>query len=315
MRVSLVVTVLNEEPSIAALLESIISQIKKPDEVIFVDGGSDDKTCDIIKSYQKITKNIKLYEFNTTRSEARNIGIKSATGDIIVTTDAGCVAEKHWIKKITDPFRDPKVDMVAGFYEMIGGDSPIRRAMSVFIGITPDKFDDHFLASARSLAFRKALWEKVGGFPEGLKDTAEDTLFNYNIIKLGAKIVRVKDAIVYWQLPLTIIEGFRKMFLYAKGDAKSGIWWHPTKRWSTHNIKIAFVYLRYVVALYLVLLCSFYRMLELPLILGILFYMFWAFRKVYCRTGSLRAGFFGIIVQFASDVAVMSGFFAGLVSI
>jgi len=315
MKISLVVTVLNEEPSIAALLESIIQQEKKPDEMIIVDGGSNDKTCDIIKSYQKIYKYIILYEFKTTRSEARNIGIQASKGDVIVTTDAGCFAEKHWIKKITEPFKDKKVDLVAGFYEMIGGGSPLRLAMSVYIGITPDRFDDHFLASARSLAFRKVLWKKVGGFPEGLKDTAEDTMFNYKIIKSGAKIVRVKDAIVYWQLPLTLGEGFKKLFLYAKGDAKSGIWWHPLKRLQTHNIKILMVYLRYLVALYFLLLASIYEVFKLPVILGIFLYMFWSFRKVYTRTSNYKAGFWGIPVQLASDIAVMSGFLAGLISL
>jgi len=314
MKVSLVVTVLNEEPSIAALLESIISQLKKPDEIVIVDGGSTDKTVNIIKSYQKIIKNIKLYEFKTTRSEARNIGIDASSGNIIVTTDAGCVAEKHWIEKITKPFYEPKVDMVAGFYEMIGGNSSLRLAMSVFIGITPDKFDDRFLASARSLAFRKDLWEKVGGFPEGLKDTAEDTLFNYKIITTGAKIVRVKDAVVYWQLPLTLTEGIKKMYLYAKGDALSGIWWHPVKKLSTHNIKIISVYLRYVIGIYILLMATKYELFNLLFVLGIFFYMFWAFKKVYCRTNSFKAGLWGVIIQFASDIAVMGGLFSGLIS-
>ena len=315
MKVSLVVTVLNEEPSIAALLESLISQTRQPDEIVIVDGGSNDKTVNIIKSYQKVIKGLKLLEFKTTRSEARNIGIRSSSGDVIVTTDAGCVAEKHWIKKITQPFTDSKIDMVAGFYEMIGGSSPMRLAMSVFIGVTPDKFDDHFLASARSLAFRKILWEKVGGFPEGLKDTAEDTMFNYNIIKAGAKIARVKDAIVYWQLPLTLIEGFKKIFLYAKGDARSGIWWHPTKKFSTHNIKIAFIYLRYIFALYFILFIPLFPVLKLPFVLGVVFYMFWAFKKVYTRTNDCLAGLSGVVVQFASDIAVMCGFLSGLITI
>ena len=256
MKVSLVVTILNEESTIAALLESINSQIKKPDEIIVVDGGSYDNTRNIIKRYQKNNKNIKLLQFKSTRSEARNIGIKSAIGDIIVTTDAGCVAEKHWIKRIIDPFKDTQVGMVAGFYEMVSGNSPLRKAMSVYLGIIPEKFDDNFLASARSLAFRKSLWKNVGGFPEGLKDTAEDTMFNYNVIRSGARIVRVRDAIVYWQLPKTLSEGIKKIFLYAKGDAKSGIWWHPVKRFSTHNIKILLVYFRYVIALYLFLLAN-----------------------------------------------------------
>ncbi|KKR11501.1 MAG: hypothetical protein UT39_C0006G0007 [Candidatus Woesebacteria bacterium GW2011_GWA1_39_21] len=278
MKVSLVVTVLNEEPSIAALLESLISQTRQPDEIVIVDGGSNDKTVNIIKSYQKVIKGLKLLEFKTTRSEARNIGIRSSSGDVIVTTDAGCVAEKHWIKKITQPFTDSKI-------------------------------------AARSLAFRKILWEKVGGFPEGLKDTAEDTMFNYNIIKAGAKIARVKDAIVYWQLPLTLIEGFKKIFLYAKGDARSGIWWHPTKKFSTHNIKIAFIYLRYIFALYFILFIPLFPVLKLPFVLGVVFYMFWAFKKVYTRTNDCLAGLSGVVVQFASDIAVMCGFLSGLITI
>jgi glycosyltransferase involved in cell wall biosynthesis len=112
--------VLNEESTIAALLDSIISQIKKPDETIFIDGGSSDRTCDIINNYQNIYKNIKVLEFKTTRSEARNIGIRYSKGEVIVTTDAGCVAEKHWIKKITEPFLNKNIDVVAGFYEMVG---------------------------------------------------------------------------------------------------------------------------------------------------------------------------------------------------
>ncbi len=315
MKISLVVTVLNEEPTIAALIESLITQVINPDEIIIVDGGSSDKTCDIIRSYQKAYKKIILHEFKTSRSEARNIGIRFAKGDVIVTTDAGCIAEKHWIKRITDPFSENDVDMVAGFYEMVGGDACMRRALSTFIGVTPDKFDDRYLASARSLAFKKSLWENVGGFPENIKDTAEDTLFNFNIIKTGARIVRVKDAIVYWQLPESLTEGFKKMYLYARGDARSGIWWHPVKGLSTHNLKVMFVYFRYFVALNLILFWSIYRVLELPILLGIIFYMFWAFRKVYMRTGSLKAGLCGVLVQFASDIAVMTGFISGLLSL
>lgn len=312
MKVSVVVTVLNEEATVAALLESLLNQTKKPDEIIIVDGGSSDKTIDIIKRYQKIENNIHLFQFKTTRAEARNIGIKSSRNLIIATTDAGCIAERHWLKRLTDPFNDKKVDMVAGFYEMIG-DTHFRRALSIFLGVTPGKFDDHFLASARSLAFRKILWEKVGGFPEDLKDTAEDTLFNLKIINTGANIVRVKNAIVYWKLPSTYIEAIKKMYLYAKGDAKSGIWWHPIKRFSTHNIKISFIYIRYLIALYILMLTIYIKALEFPLVLGVVFYIFWSFRKVYSETDDFISGIYGIFLEFTSDVTVMTGFLMGLI--
>ena len=315
MSISLVVSVLNEESSIALLIDSILNQVKTPDEMIIVDGGSTDNTCNIVRSYIKENKIVKLYEYKTTRSEARNVGINLSKGSIIVTTDSGCVAEKYWIKNISKPFKDKKVDMVAGFYKMVGSKSPINKALSVFIGITPEKFDDRFLASARSLAFRKSLWKKIGGFPEGLKDTAEDTVFNFNAIKSGVKIIRVKNAIVYWKLPETLSEGIKKIYLYAKGDAKSGIWWHPLKKFKTHNIKVLLIILRYLIALYLIKLSFIYKTLQLPVVLGIILYTFWAFRKVYLHTKDIKAGFAGIIVQIFSDIAVMAGFVMGILNI
>ena len=133
------------------------------------------------------------------------------------------------------------------------------------------------------------------------------------IIEAGADIVREKSAIVFWKLPTTYVEAMKKIYLYAKGDAKSGIWWHPVKKFSTHNIKILFIYFRYLVALYLVFLSFFITSLDFPIILGCVFYIFWAFRKVYIETSDWKAGLFGILLQFSSDAAVMAGFFIGLV--
>jgi hypothetical protein len=46
---------------------------------------------------------------------------------------------------------------------------------------------------------------------------------------------------------------------------------------------------------------------------GLVGYIFWAFRKVYLLTQDLEAGLWGIIIQFSSDFAVMSGFIVGLI--
>ena len=52
-------------------------------------------------------------------AEGRNIGIRSAIGEVIATTDGGCRVEPDWLEKLTKPFEDdPTVEFVAGFYEM-----------------------------------------------------------------------------------------------------------------------------------------------------------------------------------------------------
>jgi glycosyltransferase involved in cell wall biosynthesis len=52
MKVSLVTTVLNEEKTIEKFLDSVISQTRKPEEVVIVDGGSTDETLEKVQKFK-----------------------------------------------------------------------------------------------------------------------------------------------------------------------------------------------------------------------------------------------------------------------
>ena len=295
MRISVCITVLNEEGAISKLVDSLLSQSKKPDEIIVVDGGSTDETREILKHYQKKDKRIKLLFQRCSRSKGRNVGVEIAKNEIIAMTDAGCIAERDWIKNITDPFKNAEIDISAGFYDMLYQNS-FEKAENVFLGVRPDNFDIKFLPSTRSIAFRKEAWERIGGFDEGLEDTAEDTVFNYKALKLGMEIARVKNARVGWRMPESLEEFSRKTFKYARGDALSGIWFYPSKTHTSHNIKILGVFARYILGLFLVFYSPILLLIVLPL------YAIFAFRK---------SGVWGIPLQIVSDFSVMSGFIAG----
>ena len=82
---------------------------------------------------------------------------------------------------------------------------------------------ERFLPSSRSIAFRKDLWRKVGGYPEHIYN-AEDTLFDIKMLHTGAKMEFVPDAYVYWQ-PRSSIRALAKQFYnYRKSDVEAGIW-------------------------------------------------------------------------------------------
>src|SRR3989344_9652387 len=111
---SLVCTVLNEEEYIEKLINSVISQTVLPDEFIIVDGGSSDKTTEKIKnqiSKSKYKGNFKLIIKKGNRSVGRNEGIKKASNNIILLTDAGCLLDKNWIKNIIKHFEKKKIDV------------------------------------------------------------------------------------------------------------------------------------------------------------------------------------------------------------
>lgn len=311
MNISICITVLNEEGSIATLLNSLLNQSKKPDQIIVVDGGSTDKTVEIIRHFQQKDGRIKLFVEKCTRAEGRNLSIEIAKGDIVAITDAGCVVDRNWLRNITAPFATGNVDISAGFYRMVGK-TLMQKAESVFLGVTPRKFDINFLPSTRSMAFRKSAWEAVGGFPEGKGNSAEDTDFNYKAVKLGLKYSRVKSAIVEWGMPKSLKEFFNKTRDYAKWDVQYGIWWHPTQRLMSHNIKALSIFARYIFLIGLLILSFIYSYLFAYWVIGLFIYLIWAFRKVYLEFGDWRTSILGPVLQIASDMAVMSGFLAGL---
>lgn len=312
MKVSVIVTVLNEETSVSALLDSLLSQTKHPDEIVIVDGGSSDATVDIIKGLQERHKNIKLLVKHSNISQGRNLAISEAKYDIIAQIDGGCVADKYWLSRITMPFSDEEVGVVAGFYEMTT-DTPLKEAVAPFHGIHPLRFDPRcYLPSGRSMAFRKSVWKMVGGYSEDLQWAGEDTLFNYHIVKHNVKIVREPKALVHWDVPGTWLSTAKKFYSYASGDAQTGIWWHPSKNLATHNIKIMSIYARYAAGLTLLLLSFLHPIFLYFLILFFILYTTWSIWKMRDVVNSQVALFLVPAVQILSDVAIMTGFMSGL---
>ena len=79
LKISVIIPILNEEKSLKQLLDSLLKQTLKPDEIIICDGGSSDKSIFIIDSYNKKNKTIKLVNKESTcRGSGRNLSIKDS---------------------------------------------------------------------------------------------------------------------------------------------------------------------------------------------------------------------------------------------
>lgn len=97
MLVSFIIPTLNEEEQIGFLIDSIFQQDYRPIEVLVVDGGSRDRTIEIVKEKQRDLNREKfeikiLFEkdFGSISSpgNARNIGIEQSAGDYLMLLDA-----------------------------------------------------------------------------------------------------------------------------------------------------------------------------------------------------------------------------------
>ena len=302
MKISFIATVLNEEKTIDAFVKSILLQTKKPDEIIIVDGGSSDNTVAKIKNqiskikYQK--SSFKLLVKPGNRSVGRNYGILKATGDIVLISDAGCFLDKRWAEKIVEPFKNKTVDVVAGYYK--GKPSSIfERCLVPYVLVMPDKIDpENFLPATRSMAFKKSVWEKVGGFPERFSNN-EDYVFANNLKKIKSKIVFKKDAIVNWRPRKNLKDTFKMFFRFALGDAESKI----------YRQKVLFIFARYLILFYLFFLAFVYKSIALSLfiLISLIAYIVWSMIKNYKYCKNKKALFYLPVIQLASDFAVLLG--------
>lgn len=97
MAVSIVIPTLNEEDNIKNLLNNL-KNLKGDFEVIFSDGGSSDKTLDIIKDFG----NYKIITSKKGRARQLNNGAKESNNDILFFLHADSIIEENALIKIED---------------------------------------------------------------------------------------------------------------------------------------------------------------------------------------------------------------------
>jgi glycosyltransferase involved in cell wall biosynthesis len=184
--VSVVSTVLNESDAIDALVESLMRQTLYPAEVIIVDGGSTDGTWErLLRAQSRYPTLIPIRDESCSLQRSagpiargRNVAIAAASSDVIACADAGCTYYPDWLRNLTAPiFAGHSEYSVGGSYIDPTNSTVWDVASAPFFGVKLNPDAATKSCTARSMAFRKELWRRVGGFPETFF-LGEDTLFD-----------------------------------------------------------------------------------------------------------------------------------------
>ena len=313
MRVSLIVTVFNEEKSVAALLDSIIAQSRQPDEVVIVDGGSSDRTVDILRSYEdKLPLNI-IVEPGSNISRGRNLAIRAASGDIIASTDAGVRLASRWLQELIKPFGSSEKigsnlsPVSCGFF-IADPQTTFEIAMGATVLPSIEEIDaEAYLPSSRSIAYAKEAWQAVGGYPEWL-DYCEDLIFDFNLRRCGYPFIWVPKAIVYLRPRSSLGAFFKQYHRYARGDGKANLWF---KR---HLVR----YLSYLLAMGILIGGFWLPPLWALIVLGVGIHAYRPYRRLLPQirrlsiTEKIKAIIYVSVIRLVGDVAKMVGYPAGL---
>jgi glycosyltransferase involved in cell wall biosynthesis len=241
MKISVIMTVLNEAQSIRTVLDSLAAQTRPPDEIVIADGGSQDGTLAMIHDYANRLP-LRLIELpGSNISQGRNAAIRTASGEIIAVTDAGVRCEPNWLERLTAPFAnsvplsrdrevvtgdanagEARVMAVAGFFQ-----SDPQTIFEMALGATtlPEARDVNpqtYLPSSRSVAFRKSAWQAVGGYSEWL-DYSEDVVFDLQMREKYGPFAFVPEARVHFRPRQSLSAFARQYYRYARGDGKSNL--------------------------------------------------------------------------------------------
>ncbi|HYE60328.1 MAG TPA: glycosyltransferase [Candidatus Kapabacteria bacterium] len=240
--ISLIMTVKNEHMHLPAWFESIQKQTVQPDEIVIVDGGSTDRTVDLLGNYADNNKAVRIYTKAGNISVGRNEAIRQAKGNIIIATDAGCTYDSAWIERLVTTLREENALFVTTAFgpwlEM--GDSLSVYGIAAATIPAPHEFQKKWLPSSRTVAFRKELWEKVGGYPEWLP-ICEDIVFDLTIQQHGVTPVFLREPLVFWRPRATVGAYLRQLFGYTRSDGHAKLFLHRQLiRYTVYGVSILF---------------------------------------------------------------------------
>jgi len=183
--VSIIVPAFNAAQYVANTLDSILDCGYEPMEVVVVDDGSTDDTCERIETYTKQDPRIRLLlQENKGVSYARNHAIREAKGKYILPVDADDLLVPGFVTWAVDCLEQHPEIKVA-----------IPRAE--FFGAKTGEW--HYREFSRALLARKNMipatgmyrreeWEKCGGYCENVQ-VREDWDFWISILKNGGDVV------------------------------------------------------------------------------------------------------------------------------
>jgi cellulose synthase/poly-beta-1,6-N-acetylglucosamine synthase-like glycosyltransferase len=191
--VSVVIAARNEEENIITLLHALDNQSypKESFEVILVNDYSSDKTLEIAKTsslQNLIVLDMPGDESTSSKKKAIAHGIKSATGDLLITTDADCIPPPRWIETIAQFHTIKEASFIAAPVSYTSNNSlfQIFQALDFLTlqGITAASVSGglHTMCNGANLAYERNAFLKVNGF-EGIDQVAsgDDMLLMYKI--------------------------------------------------------------------------------------------------------------------------------------
>jgi len=318
--VSLIIACRNEEKYIEDVLKSLLSQDYDQEkiEILVIDGRSDDRTVNIIKSMQLEYRNIRLIDNPLkTATHAFNIGVQNSVGDYIFIIGSHCEYPKNYISRLVSSAEVFNASVTGGvLLTAIKKENVISNAIKKVLSNKFGVGNSSFRTGVNEIkevdtvpygCYKRDLFEKYGLFNE-LLIRNQDIEYNKRIVNNKGKILLVPEVIVTYYARESLKEVIRNN--YQNG------FWNPLTVLYTNSFKsislrhyVPMMFIMFIILFSLLSFLSFYFLVALVsiillylLIIGIVSY---SIKDASTKWGQLLKTF--LSVHFSYGVGSLVG--------
>jgi glycosyltransferase involved in cell wall biosynthesis len=164
-RLSVIIPTLNEERHVGALLSDVALQTTLPDEVLVVDAGSEDDTVAVARKFVFV----RLLDGEPPVARGRNLGGRSARGDVLVFLDADTRVPERFFENFLAELEGRSLDIACPKYVPYHSTLAIEGFHALFNLLT--RAFQRILPSGAGhcIAVRSEVFKESCGFDPGLK--------------------------------------------------------------------------------------------------------------------------------------------------
>jgi succinoglycan biosynthesis protein ExoA len=227
--VTVAIPCLNEEAYIERCLDGVLGQDYEGDlEVIVGDGGSSDRTREILDEYAQSHPQVRWID-NPRRiqSAAMNEIIRRSRGEIIVRLDAHAKYASDYVRRCVEVLERTGADNVGGA-QRASAETSFQRAVCaalrsrVGVGDASYRNEDSegFVDTVFCGAFRRKVFETVGMY-DPCAITNEDAELNQRILDAGGRIYLSRDIVAYYYPRDSYQSLSKQYFKYGMGRART----------------------------------------------------------------------------------------------
>ena len=210
MNVSVIIPVLDEEKTIAATLRGLISL--QPHEIIVVDGGSNDRTCEIAEKF-----GVQVLRSERGRARQMNDGARRASGNALLFLHADTKLPPLAFSEVATALDNP--ECVGGRFDVeLAGRHWMLKVIGALINCRSRA--TKVGTGDQAIFVRREIFSRIGGFPE--IPLMEDIAF-CRALKREGRVACVRSRVV----------------TSARRWEKDGVWRTILRMWALKSLYLA----------------------------------------------------------------------------